>query len=387
MHIKKLAIMSLLALVTACGGAKKDAAKDAAAKQPQPSMLIVPEDLVEISTTRIASGPVISGSLQAKKQADLRAEVSAIVMQVVKDNGDLVKKGDLLVRLDDTTFRQALASAQEAERAAQQSFDQAERQYQRLKTLSTSGAVSTQEKEDAELRRNSAQSELAAARSRLAQDTLQLARTEVRAPFSGVVSHREASNGDTAQVGKALLNVIDPSSIYFSGFVSADQAMYIQVGQVVSFHINGTRGNLFEGKIERINPVADANTRQVGVQVAIGNSNNLTVGTFAEGRVQAESLQGLTLPETSLVQQGDHTYAWRVQKGQLKKVEIKIGARDVKTGDYAIVAGLGQGDTVIRHPRGGLVDGASVEMKKVDSSNSVKADADKKAPTTVKQEG
>lgn len=384
MHIKKLAIMSLLALVTACGGAKKDAAKDAAAKQPLPSMLIVPEDLVEISTTRIASGPVISGSLQAKKQADLRAEVSAIVMQVVKDNGDQVKKGDLLVRLDDTTFRQAMASAQEAERAAQQSFDQAERHYQRLKTLSNSGAVSTQEKEDAELRRNNAQSDLAAARSRLAQDSLQLARTEVRAPFTGIVSQREASNGDTAQVGKALLKVIDPASIYFSGFVSADQAMYIQVGQLVSFHINGARGNAFEGKIERINPVADASTRQVGVQVAI-SSGNLTVGTFAEGRVQAESLQGLTLPETSLVQQGDHTYAWRVQQGKLKKIEIKIGARDVKTGDYAIVTGLGQGDTVIRHPRGGLVDGASVEMKKVDSDSSVKAE--KNAPATVKQEG
>jgi membrane fusion protein, multidrug efflux system len=386
MHIKNLAIMSLLALVTACGGAAKDAPKDAAAKK-QASMLIVPEDLVEISSTRIASGPIISGSLQAKKQADLRAEVSAIVMQVLKDNGDQVKKGDLLVRLDDTTFRQALASAQEAERVAQQSFDQAERQYQRLRTLSNTGAVSTQEKEDAELRRNSAQSELAAARARLAQDSLQLARTEVRAPFAGIVSHREASNGDTAQVGKALLNVIDPASIYFSGFVSADQAIYIQVGQMVSFHINGSRGNLFEGKIERINPVADANTRQVGVQVAIQNSGNLTVGTFAEGRVQAESLQGLTLPETSLVQQGDHTYAWRVQNGQLKKVEIKIGARDVKTGDYAIVAGLGQGDTVIRHPRGGLVDGASVEMKKIDSGASVKAEPEKKAPATVKQEG
>lgn len=383
MYIKNLALMSLFALLSACGGAAKDAANKAPSQQPQ-SILIVPEDLVEISTARIASGPIISGSLQAKKQADLRAEVPAIVMQVLKDNGDRVKKGDLLVRLDDTTYRQAMASAQEAERAAQQGFDQAERHYQRLKTLSNTGAVSTQEKEDAELRRNSAQSDLAAARARLAQDSLQLARTEVRAPFDGVISNREASNGDTAQVGKALLKVIDPASIYFSGFVSADQAGFIQVGQTVSFHINGYRKDLFEGKIERINPVADASTRQVGIQVAIGKGNNLTVGTFAEGRVQAESLQGLTLPETSLVQQGDHTYAWRVQQGKLKKVEIKIGARDVKTGDYAIVTGLGQGDTVIRHPRGGLVDGASVELKKVDSS---KADADKKAPATVKQEG
>ena len=378
MRKKTLVALGLMAILTACGGAKK--APVAEAKLP---VLIVPEDLVKISAGRIASGPIISGSLQAKKQADLRAEVSAIVLQVLKDNGDQVKKGDLLVRLDDTTFRQAYNSAQEAERAAQQNFDQAERQFNRLKTLSNSGAVSTQAKEDAELRRNTAQSDLAAAHARLAQEALQLARTEVRAPFAGIVSNREASNGDTAQVGKALLKVIDPSSIYFAGFVSSDQAMNIKVGQTVSFHINGYREQLFEGQIERVNPVADPNTRQVGIQVALKADQHLTLGTFAEGSVQTNAAESLTVPEASLVQQGDHTFVWRVQQGQLKKIEIKTGARDVKTGDYAIVSGLGQGDTIIRHPRGGLVDGAAVKMEKMGGAN-VNSVA---APATSKQEG
>src|SRR4051812_48417224 len=211
MFTKPLMILSLAACLSACGSG----AKDAPTKEASLPMLLVAEDLVEISATRIVTGPIISGSLQAKKQADLRAEVSAIVLQVLKDNGDQVKKGDLLARLDDNTFRQALDSAQEAERAAQQNFDQAERQFNRLRTLVTSGAVSTQAKEDAELRRNTAQSDLAAARTRVVQDLQQLTRTEVRAPFAGIVSNREASNGDTAQIGKALIKVIDPSSIYF----------------------------------------------------------------------------------------------------------------------------------------------------------------------------
>lgn len=354
--------LGLAALITACGSASKDAP----AKEAKLPMLIVPEDLVEISASRIVTGPIISGSLQAKKQADLRAEVSAIVLQVLKDNGDQVKKGDLLARLDDTAFRQALNSAQEAERAAQQNFDQAERQLNRLKTLVTSGAVSTQAKEDAELRRNTAQSDLAAARTRVVQDSQQLTRTEVRAPFAGIVSNREASNGDTAQIGKALLKVIDPASIYFAGFVSSDQALDVKVGQQVNFRINGYRDHIFQGRIERVNPVADSNTRQVGVQVAVDSDKNLTVGMFAEGRVQTETTQGLTIPEASLVQQGDHTYVWRVQKNQLKKIEVKIGTRDIQTGDYTILTGLTQGDTVIRHPRGALVDGADVKMGKAD---------------------
>jgi RND family efflux transporter MFP subunit len=350
-------------------------------------MMMVQEDLVKISAGRIASGPIISGSLQAKKQADLRAEVSAIVVQVLKDNGDKVQKGDLLVRLDDTIFRQALISSQEAERAAQQSFDQAERQYKRLTTLSNTGAVSTQAKEDAELRRNSAQSDLAAARARVTQDTQQLARTEVRAPFAGIVGNRLASNGDTAQVGKALLKVIDPSSMRFEGFVPSDQIQHIKVGQSVTFYINGSRDKAFEGRVERINPVADTSTRQVGVQVALEGTENLTVGLFAEGRVQSDISQALSIPETSLIQQGDNAYVWRVQKGVLNKVEIGLGTRDVESGDYAITAGIAEGDTILRHPRGLLVDGAQVSFEKTPARATNASTTPPSTITNTKKEG
>lgn len=381
---KTLIALGLAALLSACGASKEEPKKDA--KQ---SMLIVKEDLVTISSGRVASGPIISGSLEAKKQADLRAEVSAIVVQVLKDNGDKVQAGDLLVRLDDTIYRQALLSSQEAERAAQQSFDQAERQFNRLKALSSSGAVSTQAKEDAELRRNSAQSELAAARARLAQDTLQLARTQVRAPFAGVVGNREVSSGDTAQTGKALLKVIDPTSIRFEGFVPSDQIQHVKVGQAVSFYVNGSRDQLHEGKVERINPVADTGTRQVGVQVSLQDTKNLTVGLFAEGRVQSLTQQSLTIPETSLVQQGDHAYIWRVQQGVLKKVEIQVGTRDVKSGDYAINAGLNEGDNILRHPRGILIDGASVSVEKTPTNTTKSAMTTKPAAAnpSAKKEG
>jgi membrane fusion protein, multidrug efflux system len=361
---KSLLALSLVALLTGCGSA----AKDKPVAEAKLAMLISQVDLVEISASRIASGPIISGSLQAQKQADLRAEVSAVVLQVLKDNGDQVQKGDLLVRLDNTTFRQALSSAREAEGAAKQNFDQAERQFSRFKTLSGTGAVSTQAREDAELRRNAAQSEMASAHTRVVQESQQVARTEVRAPFSGVVGGREVSSGDTAAIGKALLKVIDPSSIVFIGFVSSEQIALLQINQVVTFHINGYPNQIFEGHIERVNPVADASTRQVGVQVALTGNKHLVVGLFAEGRVQTEAKQGLTIPEASLVQEGDKAYVWRVKNGVLNKISVQLGARDLQSGDYAISAGLDEGDHVIRHPRGALVEGASVKMEVISTA-------------------
>lgn len=140
-----LASLVLAMTLSACG--KSESTAPSSAVQ---SLLIAPEDLVAVQNRALASGPTITGSIQPERRADLRAEVSAVVRQVLKDNGDPVRRGELLVRLDDTAIRDSLASAEEAVRASGQSFDQSERQMQRLKTLRESGMASTQQLEDAE---------------------------------------------------------------------------------------------------------------------------------------------------------------------------------------------------------------------------------------------
>src|SRR5690554_7687003 len=98
-------------------------------------LLLSPEDLVTVSETALASGPLITGSVEAERRADLRAEVSAVVLEVLKENGDPVRRGDLLVRLDPTAIRDALTSAEASARAAEMAYEQAERQYQRILKL------------------------------------------------------------------------------------------------------------------------------------------------------------------------------------------------------------------------------------------------------------
>jgi len=103
--------------------------------------------------------------------------------------------------------------------------------------------------EDVEIRRNTAQSDREAARSRVVTARQMLERTEVRAPFDGIVSDRKVSAGDTAQVGKELLKVIDPSSLRFEGFVSADSVGEVKTGQHVWFHVHGFNDREFTGVI------------------------------------------------------------------------------------------------------------------------------------------
>lgn len=340
------------------------AAKDPAAAQPSATLLLAPEDLRTLSASLQATGPVISGSLQPERRADLRAEVGAIVQQVLKENGEPVRAGELLVRLDDSAIRDSLTSADEAVRASTQAFEQAERQVQRLKTLQAQGMTSMQALEDAEVRRNNAQSDLVAARARSATARQQLRRTEVRAPFDGVVSERKVSVGDTASIGKELVKVIDPRSMRFEGLVSADRMLELKTGQAVSFRVNGLPQTDFAGKVRRIDSAANATTRQVEVVVAFVDpaAAPKVSGLFAEGRVETGGAQALTLAEASVVRAGESTFVWRVQGNALAKVAVKLGDRDLRTGQFPVLQGLAAGDRVLRNPGSTLVDGQKVEF-------------------------
>ena len=346
----------------ACGKAseKTDKGPGAAAVKP---LLIAPEDLLTLRNSALASGPSITGSVQPERRADLRAEVSAVVLQVLKENGDNVRRGDLLVRLDDTSIRDGLASAEATTRSADQAFVQAERQFQRMTTLRASGMVSTQALEDAETRRNNAQSDLAAAKARAVQARQQLQRTEARAPFDGIVTDRKVSAGDTAQIGKELLKVIDPASMRFEGLVSADHIGDVNAGQPVVFRVNGYGEQEFSGKVRRVNPSANATTRQVEVLVDFaGDKQPKLAGLYAEGRIEAASRSSLTIAATALVRDGDKASVWRVNDKKLQKTAVIIGERDLRSGDFVVVSGMTAGDTVIRYPAATLKDGQIVEL-------------------------
>ncbi|MES2583318.1 MAG: efflux RND transporter periplasmic adaptor subunit [Pseudomonadota bacterium] len=362
--LRPLLIVAVLATsLAACDkspgkGEKKDAAAAAPAK-----LVIAPEDFITIRANALASGPVVTGSIQPERKADLRAEVSAVVLQVLKENGDVVRKGDVLVRMDQTTIQDNLRSAEDNARNAVQSLDQSERNLQRLKTLRASGMTSLQALDDAEVRRNSAQSELSASKARAALARQQLERTVVRAPFDGVVSDRKASAGDTASIGKELLKVIDPTSMRFAGRVSADKISQVRVGQTVGFRINGYADQEFRGKVTRVDPSANDVTRQVEVLVSFdGTTQPKVSGLYAEGTIESSNVQALTLPESVLVKAGDKSSVWRVKNNTLSQVDLTVGPRDPRTGNYEVRSGLSEGDMVLRNPSSSFKEGQSAEL-------------------------
>jgi RND family efflux transporter MFP subunit len=326
------------------------------------------EDILQLGTSEHGAGPVISGSLQPQIRADLRAEVAAMVIKVHKENGELVRKGDLLVSLDNSVLRDNLNSAEESMRAAAQSLDGAERQYQRIKSLQAQGMVSLQGLEESENKRNSAQSEFVASKARVAAAKQQLDRTEVRAPFQGVVSARKASAGDTAQIGKELIQVIDPSSMRFEGQVSADQMSSLKVGQRVNFRINGVAQSGDQlgsrGTIKRLDGAANPVTRQVSVIVEIaGKDRPPVVGLFAEGVIETSTKSALMVSESSLRREGDKVFAWVLDGNKIVKRHVQLGDRDTRLGEWVVSSGLVAGEKILRNTSSSLKDGQPFTLR------------------------
>lgn len=234
---------------------------------------------------------------------------------------------------------------------------------QRLKTLRESGMATTQQLEDAEIRRNNARSDLSAARTRAAQARQQLERTLARAPFDGVVSERKVSAGDTAQMGKELLKVMDPTSMRFEGLVSADAIGEIKLGQAVHFRVNGYGQQEFTGAVKRINPSANVNTRQVEVQVEFSHGQQPQLsGLYAEGAIEAATKSALMVPAVTLVREGDKTFAWKLRDNTVHRVSLTLGERDPRGGHFVLRGGLAEGDQLIRNPTSTLKDGQKVQL-------------------------
>lgn len=362
-----LSLVACLCISSALVACKKPEA-DADKAAESVALSLGNEDILQLGTAEHGTGPVISGSLQPEMRADLRAEVSAMVIKVHKENGEAVRKGDVLVTLDSSVLRDNLNSAEESLRAAAQSLDGAERQYQRIKSLQAQGMVSMQGLEESEVKRNAAQSEHVASKARVAAAKQQLERTEVRAPFNGVVSARKASAGDTAQIGKELIQVIDPSSMRFEGQVSADQMGVLKVGQRVTFRINGVAQNgdqlSSRGVVKRIDGAANPVTRQVSVIVEINSKDRPpVVGLFAEGVVETLTKPAVMISESSLRREGDKVFAWVLDGNKIVKRAIQLGDRDTRLGQWVVTSGLAAGDKVLRNSGSSLKDGQAFTLR------------------------
>jgi RND family efflux transporter MFP subunit len=352
-----LALALLAPLVAGCRG---DANAETVATPD--TVVLSPENIVVTVTDTIRTGPTLSGALAPEEAAQVRAQVAGPVLEVRAEQGQPVRRGDVLARIDDAALGEALLSARSALRTAEQGLALARRNAERTGRLAAAGAVAARDVEQADQAVVAAEGAVADARARLRAAQEQVERATVRAPISGIVSEQPVKAGDVVQVGHHLFTIVDPRSMRLEASVPVEQLAAVQVGTPVQFRVAGY-AEPFEGKITRVSPAVDPVTRQVRLYAALAESDRpLVAGLFAEGRVATERRSGLVVPDDAVNIRGIRPTVLRVKNGVIERLEVETGVRVEDRGLVEIVRGVAAGDTLLRGNAQGAPVGAPVRI-------------------------
>ncbi len=288
------------------------------------------------------------GSLRSDESVTLRPENAGRISAITFQEGQRVAKGAPLVKLDpaipQAEYEQAKANLTLAKAKFDRAVDLANRNY-----------ISGQAKDEAENSFKVAQATLQLAEAKLAK-------TDIRAPFSGIIGLRSVSVGDYVKEGADIVNLesIDPLKVDFR--VPETYLRQVQPGQALTITLDAMPGKSYDGKVVALNPLVDAAGRSIVIRAQVPNASTLLrPGMFARVRlITRDQADAMVVPEQALVPQGSEQFVFKVVDGKVSRVKVETGQR--RDSKVEVLAGLAPGDVVVTAGQLKLRDGVPVKV-------------------------
>lgn len=313
------------------------------------------------------------GSLQSDESVQIASEIAGRIADIPFKEGQPVKSGDVIVRLDE-----ALAKAEVADAQARQTLATANND--RARTLSRTGIVTGRSRDEAVSNFATSNAALELAQTRLEKHTLKV-------PFDGVAGVRAVSVGAYIGVGAPIVNIekIDTLKVDFK--VPEIYLEKIKVGQKIEVLVDALPGKTFTGEIYAINPQVDVNGRALQIRARLANPEMmLRPGLFARIVIKGMTAQEVTLvPESAIVPRGGESFVYKVENGQAIESRVKLGER--KNAEVEILEGLAVTATVVTAGQQKLRNGAPVEIVTTKPAAQKSPDPGIKVPTRIGRSG
>ncbi|WP_374666421.1 efflux RND transporter periplasmic adaptor subunit [Ramlibacter sp.] len=296
-------------------------------------------EVARVEVVRLTDDAQAVGSLRSRQSVVLRPEVSGRVSQILFRDGERVRKGQLLVQLDDQ-----LPQAQVKQAEAELSIARAN--HKRNQELVEQKFIAQRAVDE-----SAANLEVAEAKLALARATL--ARLRIVAPFDGITGIRNVSVGDYLKDGADIVNIEDLEAIYLDFRLPERYQSKVQPGQTALVDLDALPGRRWRATILAIDPLVDANGRSVGVRGCIDNrALALRPGMFARVNTVFAVREGArVIPEEAIVPQAGRQFVYRLADGPdqdakvARRVEVKVGTR--QPGRVEILEGLNPGDVIV----------------------------------------
>ncbi len=286
------------------------------------------------------------GSLRSDESVIVRAEQSGRIVALNFKEGQPVRKGQMLVQLDDSVARAELEQSKANQKLAKAKFD-------RAVELKERNFISGQAKDEAENAMRVADATVKLSEARLTK-------LVINAPFSGTAGLRTASLGDYVKDGQDIVNLekTDPIKVDFK--IPEVFQSKVRVGQSLAVTLDALPGQPFNGNVYAVNPQLDTAGRAVVLRAQMTNKGGLLKpGMFARVRLTlADTGEAVVVPEQAVAMQGEDQIMYRVVDGRALRTKVEVGQR--RDGKAEILEGVGASDTIVIAGWQRLRDGAAV---------------------------
>jgi membrane fusion protein (multidrug efflux system) len=294
----------------------------------------------------------VTGSIEANESVTLQSEISGLVTGIYFTEGSNVRKGALLVKINDRDLQAQLQQVLTGLKLSKSNEN-------RARQLLEKGAISQEEYDTAlaDLQSINAQAQLVRA---------QLAKASIYAPFNGKIGLRSISVGEYLTPNKVIANLSNINPIKISFSVPEKYSGQIKLNSEIEFNTDGT-AKTFKGKVYAIEPGINAQTRTLSIKALSPNTNNeLLPGSFAKIRLALTTMeQALLIPTEAIIPVLKGKTVFITSEGKAKQVPVESGTRNAE--NIVITSGLKAGDTVLTTGSMSLKPGTPVKVTVVNN--------------------
>jgi membrane fusion protein (multidrug efflux system) len=343
-------------------GSRVDAAQTKSAGQSQAAApeSAVKADTVEVGEAKVPRFLTLTGSLAAYEDSDVAAGAAGKVVSVHVERGTVVRKGDVLVKLDARATSASLEDARAQVSLAKSQLELATAECERNEKLFASGTVSTADHDRAQAQCRNAAAQAASAAARLSLLEINAADATIRAPFDGVVAERVVSVGEYVRQDSKVVTLVSLDPLRLELTVPESSAAFIQKDQSVEFTLTAAPNVVHKTKVSFVGAGLRKGSRDLVVEALVPNKERaLLPGQFATAKVQLGEQQLPVVPRTAVLGEGARRKVFVVADGRLEEriVQVSESAGDA----LGVMAGVRTGERVVAVAREDLRDGQKLQ--------------------------
>lgn len=301
------------------------------------------------------------GRVESTEEVKIGIEFSGLVKVIKFQEGDTIKAGQLLIKLDDQKQQLRYEQADANVNRARAELNRAQSTHQRYRSLLASNVLSKEQFNTAESAFNAGKAALQQAQAARALALRELNETTIISPVDGIVKAREIEIEQTVLPGQTLAIVQATNTMRIVSYVTEKEVNSLQIGSQSPITSPGVPGHVYQGRIETIGSSADLRTGNFTVKLTVNNQN----GLLRDGMSARVSLRGieqpntLLIPRNAIVDRDRKQVLYRIKDNRAEEIEPVIGIGD---GDHiAILAGIQAGDQIIMSPLDLIANGRLVE--------------------------